>query len=276
MEYLAESQKTSHNLINGLLHSPLVRVEPALVDLDYHWMLRETEVITEIKSHDGRAVGLGTTNFHPRSVFLDHLQANDNGNLISDDITFKVHNVFAAAPYHQHILHEYDPLQTINGRVKAVVNVERNKSISKTHSAMDLTSLLLEKQMGIRSIDSATMGRHAGVSRFQLLLEPSFTGKSALERLQGLLDRWVKQELPIQIELLPAEEVLEMDELQNWESLSNKLVLPSKIPVVHFAEIGSVACDGSHVTNTSEIKRIRIDYVKPGQPGGTRLYAWAE
>ena len=137
-------------------------------------------------------------------------------------------------------------------RVHGVLDWERRHRLMRTHTALHVLSAIIWRDFG-----APVTGGNMEPLRGRLDFELDATPPDFAARLEQALEAEVRAARPVQVQLLPREEALQIPDL-----IRTKVnLLPADIQIirtVHIVGLDLQADGGTHVDNTREIGVIRV------------------
>lgn len=188
---------------------------------------------------------LDKTLFYPRSGN----QANDIGQIIFNDVKFKVKDVFSEG---EEIIHEIPPEELkkfkLGDTIKGLLDWENRYALMKAHSSQHILSALFKNKYGINT-------SRAFIEAEEVLIQ--LEKKVEMHQVQEVLIEFLTLCTLNNIQI--KSKILSMDEAQE---LGNKLRgnFPSGdlIRIVEIENLDLNCCGGTHIKNSTEIGPIMI------------------
>ncbi|MFX1590013.1 MAG: alanine--tRNA ligase-related protein, partial [Promethearchaeota archaeon] len=188
---------------------------------------------------------LDKTLFYPRSGN----QANDIGQIIFNDVKFKVKDVFSEG---EEIIHEIPPEELkkfkLGDTIKGLLDWENRYALMKAHSSQHILSALFKNKYGINT-------SRASIEAEEVLIQ--LEKKVEMHQVQEVLIEFLTLCTLNNIQI--KSKILSMDEAQE---LGNKLRgnFPSGdlIRIVEIENLDLNCCGGTHIKNSTEIGPIMI------------------
>ena len=214
--------------------------------------LQEFEAIVTQLSED--RVALDRTAFFPGGGG----QPSDLGRIARDGDEFVVAKVKTEAG---EIWHTVDPEGLREGdAVVAYLDWQNRYKLMRTHTAMHILCGVIWRDYG-----ASVTGGNMTPGRGRMDFEFERMQKELVEEIEAKINVEVDAARPISAEVLPREQAFEIPDL-----IRTKInLLPEGIQQVRVVEIGGLdlqADGGTHVSNTSEVGRIRVvDYKSKGR-----------
>ena len=214
--------------------------------------LQEFEAIVTQLSED--RVALDRTAFYPGGGG----QPSDLGRIARDGDEFVVAKVKTEAG---EIWHTVDPEGLREGdAVVAYLDWPNRYKLMRTHTAMHILCGVIWRDYG-----ASVTGGNMTPGRGRMDFEFERMQKELVEEIEAKINVEVDAARPISAEVLPREQAFEIPDL-----IRTKInLLPEGIQQVRVVEIGGLdlqADGGTHVSNTSEVGRIRVvDYKSKGR-----------
>jgi len=214
--------------------------------------LQEFEAIVTQLSED--RVALDRTAFYPGGGG----QPSDLGRIARDGDEFVVAKVKTEAG---EIWHTVDPEGLREGdAVVAYLDWQNRYKLMRTHTAMHILCGVIWRDYG-----ASVTGGNMTPGRGRMDFEFERMQKELVEEIEAKINVEVDAARPISAEVLPREQAFEIPDL-----IRTKInLLPEGIQQVRVVEIGGLdlqADGGTHVSNTSEVGRIRVvDYKSKGR-----------
>ncbi|MFH1823620.1 MAG: alanine--tRNA ligase [Candidatus Firestonebacteria bacterium] len=156
----------------------------------------------------------------------------------------------------------------IGDRVKAVVDIERRKSIMRHHTATHLLQHSLREVLGGNVTQSGSYVE-SDYFRFDFTHYKALT-KTELDKVEQIINEKIIQNLPVLIKEMKIEEAKKTGALAFFGEKYGELVR-----VVAIGDISLELCGGTHVKNTGEIGLVKIISESSAASGIRRIEARA-
>ncbi len=221
--------------------------------------IKEFEAVVE--KADNKFIVLDKTAFYPNAGG----QPNDTGKMVreSDGKEFKV--VFVGK-FSGVISHEVDELGlAVGDKVKCSIDWDRRYMLMRMHTAAHIVSGVISKETG-----ADITGNQLGIEKSRIDFALENFDREALKSYEQKANELIKQNMPVNIKILPREEAFKIPAL-----VKLKMGLPESVKQVRIIEIvgfDQQACGGCHVKNTSEIGQIEITKADNKGKNNRRVY----
>lgn len=196
------------------------------------------------------AVELDRTAFYPRGGG----QASDEGSLLADSRSWRVLDVFKEGG---RVLHKIDgEPPAVGASVRGVIDWDRRYALMRYHSALHVMVGVIYHRFGVL----VTGGQmYPDRARMDFALEDMNRERIAL--IESESNRYIEQDLNINIRVLPREEAFRVPELIRTQIN----LLPQGIEEVRVVDVEGLdmqADGGTHVRGTREIGHLRVTKVE--------------
>lgn len=143
--------------------------------------------------------------------------------------------------------------------VEAVVDVERNRVLSRMHTGEHILSRILENRYeGLHVYKVA-------ISEEESTISLSYDGEINWEMLFWAEERAqeiVMKDMPVQIQVMSREKAMEIQDLKiNWERVQD-----SGIRVVSIPGFDTIACSGTHTASTGQVGGVLVTGFRGSAP----------
>ncbi|MBR3146268.1 MAG: alanine--tRNA ligase [Bacilli bacterium] len=189
-------------------------------------------------------------------------QVSDTGMVIGDNFKGHVVDVFKA-PNGQHIhkVKLLDGVITVGDEVELILDKERRKATEVNHSSVHVT------QYALQQVVSNTIHQAGSyVDSEKLRFDFTYTGKMTDEKIlevEKFVNDMVHENIIVSTEVMPIDKAKEMGAMALFSEKYGDMVRVVKIGK------SIELCGGTHVSNTSEIKRFAI---KTCESKGSNIY----
>jgi len=189
-------------------------------------------------------------------------QVSDTGMVIGDNFKGHVVDVFKA-PNGQHIhkVKLLDGVITVGDEVELILDKERRKATEVNHSSVHVT------QYALQQVVSNTIHQAGSyVDSEKLRFDFTYTGKMTDEKIlevEKFVNDMVHENIIVSTEVMPIDKAKEMGAMALFSEKYGDMVRVVKIGK------SIELCGGTHVANTSEIKRFAI---KTCESKGSNIY----
>ncbi|MBN1661187.1 MAG: alanyl-tRNA editing protein [Anaerolineae bacterium] len=202
---------------------------------------------------DGSAVALDRTAFYPGGGGQPH----DTGVLAWGDELSRVVKVKRSGGDVWHTL-EGD-LPPVGARVRGQIDWNRRYDLMRTHTALHVLCGVVWRDYGA-SVTGGNMEPLQGRMDFEF----ETMHKDLVSKIEASVNDEIAKSHPVRVQILPREEAFQIPDL-----IRTKInLLPPQIEAVRTVEIVGLdlqADGGTHVSNTSEVGRVRVvDYKSKG------------
>ena len=189
-------------------------------------------------------------------------QVSDTGMVIGDNFKGHVVDVFKA-PNGQHIhkVKLLDGVITVGDEVELILDKERRKATEVNHSSVHVTQYALQ-QVVSNTIHQAGSYVDSDKLRFDFTYTGKMTDEKILE-VEKFVNDMVHENIIVSTEVMPIDKAKEMGAMALFSEKYGDMVRVVKIGK------SIELCGGTHVSNTSEIKRFAI---KTCESKGSNIY----
>lgn len=194
----------------------------------------------------GNRIALDRTAFYP----VGGGQPSDTGTVSADKGTARVVEVSKVGPEVFHTLE--GPVPERGCEVEARIDWDRRYAHMRYHTAQHLLSAYFLDRHNARTTGNQISAQVASIDLDLESFDPD-----VLAGARDQVNLWIGRTLPVRITMMPREEALRV---LNPERTRIDL-LPKSISVLRIVEVqgvDTVACAGTHVSNTSELGRFEI------------------
>ncbi|MBU4149127.1 MAG: alanine--tRNA ligase, partial [Candidatus Omnitrophica bacterium] len=206
------------------------------------------KIVTEVSKVSGNFVFLKETNFYGEKGG----QTGDTGVLIKDGkIVIDVVNAIDVAGRIQHEIKSKGGNLKAGDRVTAKIDIKRREAIKKNHTATHLLHNALRTVLGehVRQAGSLVAPDRL---RFDFTHFKGLTDEE-LERVEGLVNKNIKGDSPIDIKEMTVDEAKERGAIALFGERYGE-----KVRMVSVGDYSKELCGGTHVERTGEIKLFKI------------------
>jgi misacylated tRNA(Ala) deacylase len=205
---------------------------------------------------ENHAIILDRTAFYPGGGG----QVPDKGTIQWESHTFQLNRAKHSPEGILHILEGNEPLPEVGAEITGNLDWERRYQVMRTHTAMHILCGTIFRDYGAQ-VTGGDMEPLKGRMDFEF---ESMT-KDLVEVIEKAVNQEVKATRDVRVQILPREEAFKIPDL-----IRTKInLLPEGIKEVRTVEIVGLdlqADGGTHVSNTSEVGRIRVtDYKSKGK-----------
>ena len=189
-------------------------------------------------------------------------QVSDTGMVIGDNFKGHVVDVFKA-PNGQHIhkVKLLDGVITVGDEVELILDKERRKATEVNHSSVHVTQYALQ-QVVSNTIHQAGSYVDSDKLRFDFTYTGKMTDEKILE-VEKFVNDMVHENIIVSTEVMPIDKAKEMGAMALFSEKYGDMVRVVKIGK------SIELCGGTHVSNTSEIKKFAI---KTCESKGSNIY----
>ena len=218
--------------------------------------LREFEAVVTAIDPENHGLILDRTAFYPGGGG----QPSDSGLLEGGGRQYHVSKIKRIAGNLLHLVEGQEPLPEVGMIVQGSLNWDRRYQLMRTHSALHVLCGVVFRDYGA-SVTGGDMDPLQGRMDFEF----ETMHRDLVDEIEAAINAEVEKRHPIRVAILPREEAFKIPDL-----IRTKInLLPEGIQQVRVVEIEGLdlqADGGTHVSNTSEIGRIRIvDYKSKGK-----------
>ncbi len=218
--------------------------------------LKDFEALVTGIDLDNHGLVLDKTAFYPGGGG----QPADSGFLKSGGIEFKVSRIKRVSGILVHIIEGAAPLPEVGSTVSGSLDWERRYQLMRTHSALHVLCGVIFRDYGA-SVTGGDMDPLQGRMDFEF----ETMHRDLVDKIESAVNEEVGKSHDIKVAILPRQEAFQIPDL-----IRTKInLLPEGIQQVRVVEIEDLdlqADGGTHVSNTSEIGRIRVvDYKSKGK-----------
>jgi misacylated tRNA(Ala) deacylase len=218
--------------------------------------LREFEAVVTAIDPENLGLILDRTAFYPGGGG----QPSDSGWLEGGGRQYHVSKIKRIAGNLLHLVEGQEPLPEVGMIVQGSLNWDRRYQLMRTHSALHVLCGVVFRDYGA-SVTGGDMDPLQGRMDFEF----ETMHRDLVDEIEAAINAEVEKRHPIRVAILPREEAFKIPDL-----IRTKInLLPEGIQQVRVVEIEGLdlqADGGTHVSNTSEIGRIRVvDYKSKGK-----------
>ena len=218
--------------------------------------LREFEAVVTAIDPENHGLILDRTAFYPGGGG----QPSDSGLLEGGGRQYHVSKIKRIAGNLLHLVEGQEPLPEVGMIVQGSLNWDRRYQLMRTHSALHVLCGVVFRDYGA-SVTGGDMDPLQGRMDFEF----ETMHRDLVDEIEAAINAEVEKRHPIRVAILPREEAFKIPDL-----IRTKInLLPEGIQQVRVVEIEGLdlqADGGTHVSNTSEIGRIRVvDYKSKGK-----------
>lgn len=206
------------------------------------------KIVTEVSKVSGNFVFLKETNFYGEKGG----QTGDTGVLIKDGkVVIDVVNAIDIAGRIQHEIKSKGGNLKAGDKVTAKIDIKRREAIKKNHTATHLLHNALRTVLGehVRQAGSLVAPDRL---RFDFTHFKGLTDEE-LERVEGLVNKNIKGDSPIDIKEMTVNEAKERGAIALFGERYGE-----KVRMVSVGDYSKELCGGTHVERTGEIKLFKI------------------
>jgi misacylated tRNA(Ala) deacylase len=187
-------------------------------------------------------------------------QPCDTGHLSLEPFTWEVTRVRKGPAGVEHTLGDSDPLPAVGAILHGMLNWEHRYQLMRTHTALHILCGVVFRDYGAQ-VTGGDMEPLKGRMDFEF---ESLT-HDLVQVIEETVNREVKQDHPIKVQILPREQAFAIPDL-----IRTKInLLPSDIQEVRVVELVGLdlqADGGTHVHKTGEVGHIKVaDYKSKGK-----------
>ncbi len=212
-----------------------------------------------VKEVNGRFVVLDKTAFYPEGGG----QPSDQGLLKSAKGNFIVKFVKKISGTIQHEV-DNEGLEA-GDKIKGEVDWYRRYRLMRYHTAAHVVSGVVNSMTG-----ALITGNQLGEDKSRVDFDLENFNPDILKEVENKSNDAIKKAIPVLIENMPREKAMEIPSV-----FKLKMMLPESLQTIRVVSIGDVdrqACGGTHLKNTSEIKRLTITKTENKGKNNRRLY----
>ncbi len=218
--------------------------------------LKEFDASVAAIDGENRAIILDRTALYPGGGG----QPYDTGSLIIGEIIYPVLKSKKMGDQVLHYVGGEAPLPAVGDRAHGQIDWERRYQLMRTHTGLHILCGVIFRDYGA-SVTGGDMDPLQGRMDFEF----ETMHKDLVQTIEAAVNQEIASARPIQVAILPREEAFKIPDL-----IRTKInLLPEGIPQVRTVEIVGLdlqADGGTHVHNTSEVRRIRVvDYKSKGK-----------
>lgn len=218
--------------------------------------LREFEAVVTAIDPENHGLILDRTAFYPGGGG----QPSDSGLLEGGGRQYHVSKIKRIAGNLLHLVEGQEPLPEVGMIVQGSLNWDRRYQLMRTHSALHVLCGVVFRDYGA-SVTGGDMDPLQGRMDFEF----ETMHRDLVDEIEAAINAEVEKRHPIRVAILPREEAFKIPDL-----IRTKInLLPEGIQQVRVVKIEGLdlqADGGTHVSNTSEIGRIRVvDYKSKGK-----------
>lgn len=209
---------------------------------------------------EGKGVTLEATAFYPQSGG----QPSDLGSLFRDEEEFKVLRVEPQVEP-QGPLHILDkPGLAIGDKVSGRIDWDRRYRFMRSHTACHILSSIIFNETGAR-----ITGNQIDLARSRVDFSLETFDKSRIATYIDEVNRIISENHAVKTSLLPRSEAMAIPDLVR---LAMDVPDREQIRVVEVEGVDRQACGGTHVSNTGEIRGIRLVKAENKGKSNRRVY----
>lgn len=211
---------------------------------------------TVINVKDNKYIILDKTAFYP----IGGGQPNDTGKIVSNGIEY---NVVFVGKFDGNISHEVDKEGLKEGdKVHCIINWERRHKLMRMHTAAHILDSVIHKESG-----ALFTGNQLGEDKSRLDFNLETFDRERMASYIEKANEEIKKAKDVKISFMSKEEASKLSMLLEWDYGDMK-----ELRVIDIEGIDKQPCGGTHIKNTSEIKKIIFDSVDNKGKGRKRLY----
>ena len=221
--------------------------------------------IIEIKDN---TIILDQTTFYPESGG----QLGDTGTLLLDNQTLKVENT---RQYKDKILHIIEAKEDISSikvstEIEGQINWKRRYTLMRSHTAQHVISRYFQINFGA---DTVSTQLKLDVSRLDFAPIDKITSNE-LDIITSKINKILSLNLEVKITYLPREEAFSFLKEKEYQIQYLEMVpkIVKNIRIISIGDYDFAACGGTHVRNTSEIKKIKLEKTKNKGKSRERIF----
>ncbi|MCD6451814.1 MAG: alanine--tRNA ligase [Acidobacteria bacterium] len=206
-------------------------------------IIKKRKEVPSLSSGEEGEIFLDETPFYGESGG----QVGDRGKLWSQDgVSEVVDAVYPVDGLISHLVKVSSGKLRVGSVVEAVVDEERRRRIAQNHTATHLLHAALRMRLGSHV-------KQAGSLVAPDRLRFDFThfapiSSAELLNIEGLVNRFIREDIPLEVEILPYDEAVRKGAIALFEEKYGELVRLVRVPGVS-AEL----CGGTHLKRTGEI-----------------------
>jgi len=221
--------------------------------------------ITEIQDNN---IILDQTIFYPESGG----QLGDTGILLLNNQTFKVENTRQIKDKILHILDIKEDLSSIRTftEIKGQINWNRRFALMRSHTAQHVISRYFQLNFGAETVSTQLK---LGESRLDFAPIDKITSNE-LDIITSEVNEILSLNLNVKITYLPREEAISFLKQKEYQIQYLEMV-PKTVKNFRIVSIGDydfAACGGTHVGNTAEIRKIKLERTKNKGKSRERIF----
>ncbi len=218
--------------------------------------LKEFDAVISGVDTENRTVTLDRTAFYPGGGG----QPNDLGRLVVAGQEYPLARVRKSADEILHVLDGNTPLPAVGSPARGEIDWQRRYQLMRTHTALHILCGVVFRDYGALVTGGDMEPLHGRMD-----FEFENLQKELVEVIEAAVNREVEKSHPLRVDILPREKAFAIPDL-----IRTKInLLPEGIREVRVVEIVGLdlqADGGTHVANTSEVRRIHVtDYKSKGK-----------
>lgn len=212
-----------------------------------------------IKSFEAKVIGVGEnyivldrTAFYPEGGG----QETDTGVVSFGDKTFTVKKVRKESGVVKHFLEEADQLPSVGDTVHCDLDWERRFTHMRYHTAIHVLSRYMQLHFNAEVVGN-NISTRSGRADFAPL---SALSDEQLQQIEKGINEIISQNLPVEINFIPREEAISFLKERGYQTSYIEMV-PKSVKIFRIMSVGDydhASCAGTHVSNTSEIGKIKV------------------
>ncbi|MBS3152014.1 alanyl-tRNA editing protein [Candidatus Woesearchaeota archaeon] len=217
--------------------------------------LKEFDAIIE-NVKDEKYIILDKTAFYPVSGGQPH----DTGNIVCND---QEYNIVFVGKFDGKISHEIDKEGLKEGdKVRCIINWNRRYKLMRMHTAAHILDSVIHNESG-----AMFTGNQLGEDKSRLDFNLEKFDREKMKSYIEKANEEINKNKDVKITFMPKDEAEKLSMLLDWDYGDMK-----ELRVIEIEGIDKQPCGGTHVKNTSEIKRIEFVSVENKGQGRKRLY----
>ncbi len=212
-----------------------------------------------IRSFDAKIISKGEnyvvlnqTAFYPEGGG----QECDTGTLSYNDKILTVSKVRRESGEVKHFIFEIDQIPEISTSVKCALDWDRRFTHMRYHTAIHVLSTYMKSHFNSECVGNNISTRNG---RADFNLQEALT-EEQLKQIEKGVNDVINKNLPVKINFLPREDAIKFLEEKGYQTDYIAMVPPSvkTFRVISVNDYDHASCAGTHVTNTSEIGKIKV------------------
>ena len=203
--------------------------------------LKEFDAIIE-NVKDEKYIILDKTAFYPVSGGQPH----DTGNIVCND---QEYNIVFVGKFDGKISHEIDKEGLKEGdKVRCIINWNRRYKLMRMHTAAHILDSVIHNESG-----AMFTGNQLGEDKSRLDFNLEKFDREKMKSYIEKANEEINKNKDVKITFMPKDEAEKLSMLLDWDYGDMK-----ELRVIEIEGIDKQPCGGTHVKNTSEIKRIEF------------------